>query len=145
MKGIRHTGIVVSDLKRSLHFYQDLLGFKIVRTMEESEEFLEQITGIKGVRLTTVKLAADDGNLIELLHYVFPEAKENTGNSLTRIGCTHVAFSTSDINSDYERLAGEAVEFIGAPRLSPDGKAKVSFMKDPDGTFIELVEWIKDK
>ena len=33
MKAIRHFGIVVEDLEKSLHFYQDLLGLKIFRTI----------------------------------------------------------------------------------------------------------------
>jgi len=29
MKAIRHFGIVVSDIEKSLHFYRDLLGLNI--------------------------------------------------------------------------------------------------------------------
>ena len=30
MKAIRHTGIVVKDLKKMMHFYRDLLGSKVI-------------------------------------------------------------------------------------------------------------------
>ena len=66
MKGLRHTGIVVKDLETALHFYRDLLGFKIVRKMEESGKYIDMICGMKNIKITTVKLAADDNNLIEL-------------------------------------------------------------------------------
>ena len=49
---IRHTGIVVDNLKSALEFYQGLLGFQIVKTMEENGPFIETILGLDGVDLT---------------------------------------------------------------------------------------------
>jgi len=144
VKGIRHIGIVVSDLERALHFYRDLLGFKESRIMDESGDFIEKITGMNGIDVTTVKLSADDGNLIELLHFKSPAAVKDDGNVFNRIGCTHAAFSTGDIEKDYTRLKKEGVQFICEPQLSSDKKAKVVFLKDPDGTMLELVQWLAD-
>ena len=36
IKNIRHTGIVVKNLNKSLNFYKNLLGFKIKKRMIES-------------------------------------------------------------------------------------------------------------
>ncbi len=66
---IRHTGLVVADLDKALHFWCDLLGFKVAKQMEESGPHLDAMMGLKDVRVTTAKLAAPDGNLIELLHF----------------------------------------------------------------------------
>ena len=41
IKNIRHTGIVVDNLEASLHFYSDLLGFKIVKKMEQILDIIE--------------------------------------------------------------------------------------------------------
>ena len=35
MKTIRHFGIVVSDIEKSIHFYKDFLGLKIQKDMLE--------------------------------------------------------------------------------------------------------------
>ena len=40
MKAIRHTGIVVSDMKKALHFYRDLLGLKEVKRMDETGNYI---------------------------------------------------------------------------------------------------------
>ena len=68
MKAVRHTGIVVSDLEKAINFYVDLLGLNVTRESEESGEYIDKILGLKNARLTTVKMAAEDGNLVELLY-----------------------------------------------------------------------------
>ena len=70
MKAIRHFGIVVSNAEKSLHFYGDLLGLKMQRDIIEEGPFVEGLLGLKNVKVRTMKMAADDGNLIELLYYI---------------------------------------------------------------------------
>ena len=43
----------------------------------------------------------------------------------------------------YNRLVEAGVYFNSPPQLSPDGFAKVTFCKDPDGSLIELVEELR--
>ena len=63
---IRHTGIVVSDIDKALHFYNKLLGFEIVKDMWESGEFIDNILGFQKVKVRTVKMAAGN-SLVEHL------------------------------------------------------------------------------
>lgn len=140
VKNIRHTGIVVTDLEESLRFYSDLLGFRIVKRMDESGDFIDKITGFENVKVTTVKMAADDGNLIELLYYHSHQRELNSNNEICRIGISHIAFSVDDLDGEYKRLLKAGVKFNSPPQLSPDNYAKVTFCKAPEGTFIELVE-----
>ncbi|MDD5436306.1 MAG: VOC family protein [Candidatus Omnitrophica bacterium] len=144
MKAIRHSGIVVSDLERSLSFYRDIIGLKVVKKQEESSEFIDKICGIKGSKLTTVKMAADDGNLVELLFFHSHRAPRQCRN-LYDIGPSHLAFTVQDIEGEYKRLLGKKVEFISPPAASPNGYVKVAFCKDPDGVFIELVEMMEGR
>ena len=44
MINIRHTGIVVSDMEKSLKFYRDLLGFKIRKDMVESGDYINNFS-----------------------------------------------------------------------------------------------------
>jgi len=139
MKAIRHIGIVVSNLDRALHFYKDLFNFEIVSDMEESGEYLDTILSLDNASVRTIKMKASGDTLIELLYFrshpITPEIK-----NLTQIGCSHVAFTVENIDLEYEKLKKEGVIFNAPPQLSPDGYAKVTFCRDPDGTFIELVE-----
>jgi len=140
MKVIRHIGIVVSNLDKSLHFYRDLLGLKIVKEMEEAGDYIDNISSLKDVSVTTVKMAAEDGHLIELLYYKSHPKSPNKNRAIYEIGCSHVAFTVIDLDVEYQRLKKNGIIFHASPQYSPDGYAKVTFCKDPDGTLIELVE-----
>lgn len=140
---IRHTGIVVSNLESALHFYTDLLGFKVVKQMNESGDYIDNMSALKDVKVTTVKIAAPDGNLIELLHYNSHLRVPKEGRQLCEIGISHIAFTVEDLEQEYNRLTMAGIIFNAPPQLSPDGYAKVTFCKDPDGNLIELVEVLK--
>jgi len=142
VKAIRHTGIVVSDLERALHFYVELLGLKVMKRMDESGEYIGNISGSKNVMVTTVKMAAEDGNLIELLYYHSHTQKPARVREICETGISHIAFTVENVDAEYERLSKAGVQFNSLPQRSPDGYAKVTFCRDPDGTLIELVEML---
>lgn len=136
---IRHTGIVVDDLDASLHFYQDLLGMSITKRMLESGTYIDRMSGLDAVEVTTVKMSAADGNLIELLYY-HSHRREAVPSELCEIGIRHIAFGVSDLDKTYQTLVAAGVPFNAEPQYSPDGYAKVTFCRAPEGTMIELVE-----
>lgn len=141
---LRHAGIVVTDLKRALHFYCDLLGLKILKSMEEKGAYLDNMLGHQDVRVTTVKLAAGKGSaILELLQFKSPGTPAAPGRGLFASGPSHVAFTVKDLDATFERLTRAGVPFNAPPQLAPDGLAKVTFCQDPDGTFIELVEMLE--
>lgn len=142
MKAIRHTGIVVSDPERALEFYRDLLGLKTAIDFREEGTYIDTISGMKNVRLRMIKLTADDGSMIELLHYESPLEPVPCEARLNRIGPAHVAFTVNNVDEIYTQLSARGVRFNCPPQLSPDWKAKLTFCQDPDGTFLELVEEI---
>ena len=139
MKAIRHFGIVVSDIKKSLHFYRNLLGFKIKKDMLEESKFIDNILNLKNVKVRTIKMSADDDNLVELLWYKSHPRKPNK-KEICDIGASHIAFTVDNLDCEYKRLKKQRIKFSCPPRISPDGRAKVTFCYDPDGTPIELVE-----
>jgi catechol 2,3-dioxygenase-like lactoylglutathione lyase family enzyme len=70
--GIDHTGIVASDSARSIAFYGDQLGLRIVGTSENwgiEQERLSRVPGVH-LRITTIRGAAGPG--VELLQYLMP-------------------------------------------------------------------------
>lgn len=140
MKAFRHTGIVVKDLESALHFYRDLLGFKITKQKEETGDYISAVCGIKNIKVTTVKLAADDGSLIELLHFNQPLSGKTKPRNLNCLGFSHISCTVEDINSEFQRLSKAGVKFNSRPQKSPDGFALVAFCRDPEGNFMELVE-----
>jgi len=142
MINMRHTGIVVSDIDKSLYFYRDLLGFQIKKDKVESGKYIDIFLGLKNATVQTVKMSLNDTGMIELLHYKTHEETPRE-TKINQIGCTHIAVTVKDLDNVYDSFIKEGIEFINLPHLSADGLAKVAFCKDPDGFFIELVEEMK--
>lgn len=142
MTNVRHMGIVVGDMEKSLRFYRDLIGLQDAPVNEETGPFIEGLLNIPDAKIQTVKLAGENSTTsIELLCFKSPSPSAST--PLNAIGPTHVALNVKDIDKLYTRLSEAQVPFNTPPRVSPDGCAKVAFCQDPDGTFIELVELLK--
>ncbi len=139
MKALRHIGIVVNDLEKTLYFYRDILGLKIRREMVEAGKYIDNLSNLKGVKVKTIKMSADDGNLIELLYYESHPRKPINRDICDR-GYSHISFTVKSLDYEYKRLREKEVKFNCAPQISPDGRAKVVFCRDPEGNLIELVE-----
>ena len=139
IKEVRHVGIVVNNMENSLKFYQDLLGFKIIRDMDEHGIYINNMLSLDNVQVRTVKLSAGTGNtLIELLD--FKSHDDNDIRNFYTIGASHVALTVDNLEDLYKHLTKNNVKFNVPPQKSPDGLVKVTFCNDPDGTPIELVE-----
>ena len=139
IKEIRHTGIVVDDLKKSLWFYKEKMGFKLFKHMDESGHFIDKILGIRNIKVTTVKMTLGNGQMIELLDFS-SHKKDILQRSVNDIGPTHLAFTVDNIDEIYDDFLHDGIEFISTPKVSEDGNVKVVFCKAPEGTYIELVE-----
>lgn len=142
ISAIRHTGLVVADLDRALHFWCDVLGFKVVKQMDESGPYIDAMMGLRDVRVTTAKLAAPDGNLIELLcFHSHPDQSRWNGTPHTT-GFTHIALTVDNLTQLVLKLTQEGVSFPAPPQHSPDGTVKVIYAQGPEGVLLELVEVI---
>ena len=139
---IRHTGLVVANLENALHFWCDLLGFRVSKRMEESGPHIDAMMGLKDVQVTTVKLAAPDGNLIELLHFNSHPDKPAWEGAPHSTGLTHVALTVTDLEAAWRRLTEAGITFNSPPQNSPDGCVKVTYCRGPEGLLLELVEML---
>jgi len=142
---IRHTGLVVRDLKQSLHFYQDILGLSVWKRAREEGPFIEKLVGIPGVSLEWIKLKTGDDSLVELLQYhSHPDQTPIKNSTSNQVGCSHVAFTVDNLEKVYRKLCNRGIHCNSEPLISPDGKAKVLYCHDPDGIILELVEEISE-
>ena len=143
MLNIRHTGIVVSDAEKSIEFYTKLLGFEIKKDMLESGDYIDNFSALKDAVVRTIKMTLGNGDMVELLNYQTHPELPDMGRPITRIGCSHFAMTVENLDETYTKLVDAGVEFNSPPQFSPDGFAKVTFCKDPDGSLIELVEELR--
>ena len=136
---LRHVGITVTDAEESLKFYRDLLGFKVVRIMDESGKHIDNFSALSGVKVKTIKLRDKNGGMIELLqYYSHPKAAEE--RDISCIGCSHFALTVSNLDFLLDEMNRMGYIINSSAQYSPDKKVKLTFCKDPDGTLIELVE-----
>lgn len=140
IRAIRHTGLVVTDMARALHFWCDLLGFRLVRQMDEAGPHIDAMMGLRDVRVTTAKLAAPDGNLIELLCFHSHPDQARWHGTPYSTGFTHIALAVDDLDQLVLKLTKEGVSFPAPPQRSPDGYAKVIYAQGPEGVLLEFVE-----
>ena len=114
----------VASVKRSMKFYSETLGFKIV--VDAAPDFaLVRVGGPGGGTI----------GLLALKHAVGRKAKRVT--PAMRAG-THVELSTSDLDGLYKKLMASGVEFDGPPHDEP--WERVAHARDPDGYVLELAQ-----
>lgn len=139
---LRHVGITVTNIEKSINFYKSFFGFSTVKDMDEEGEHIDKFSGLKDINVRTVKMVDGYDGLIELLHYrSHPKTKdENLSRDITDIGCSHFALTVEGLPKLYEQMKQQGVTVLCEPQRSPDGQVLLTFCKDPDGTLIELVE-----
>lgn len=139
--GYRHTGIIVKDVKKSLHFYRDLLGMEVIQEFTDDTDYLNIITGLSKGAAHFIKLKAQDGTVLELLDYP-THPTELIDHPIINSGLCHIALRVEDINKAYDKLHRKGVRLISRPVLSSEGIAKVCFCIDPNNVRVELVEML---
>ena len=102
IESLRHLGIVVRDMDKSLKFYK-YLGYEVVSDMKEDSKFIDKILGLKDSDLRTVKMTCGNNHMIELLDYSNPISDDNS-KRVNYVGCSHFALSVRHIDSLYENL-----------------------------------------
>ena len=140
INGVRHTGIVVNEIENAIKFWVNLLGFKVVLDQIEEGEFINNLLGLKNVSVRTVKLAAQDGSLVELLHFISHKSLPTWDGNPYKTGLTHIAFNVADISNVVSILEQNGYSQVNRYQKSPNGKVLVCYVKGFEGLLLELVE-----
>jgi glyoxylase I family protein len=144
--GADHTGITVSNLERSLEFWQNVLGFEFSHRAHQTGERVEQITGVKGAELKLAVLKAPGGHKIELLEYLAPADRKHVDLRPCDVGHVHVAFTIENLGLLLEKIATAGWKAAGKSQelaAGPNAGKRVVYVRDPDGTTIEFMEMPK--
>lgn len=138
----RHTGIVVQDMETCLHFWRDIMGLKVVADFWEEGSFIDTVQHLNGVKLHMIKLADPDGVLIELLKDDSHPTPSPERNKLCDRGIRHIAFTVANVDESWRILCENGCETLSEPVTSPDGKARLFFVRDPEGNLLEIVQML---
>ena len=140
--GIRHVGIVVQDIQKSINFWRDHFDFSIYLDQIEEGPFIEHLLNIPKVKIRTVKMNGQDNSLIELLYFFEKQDIAQWQGNLTSTGLTHLALNINNLNEKIKKLQAHGFKLINQPRKSENGSVLVAFVEGPEGLLIELVEQI---
>ena len=138
IKGIHHVGLSVRDIDRSLVFYRDALGMEVESRNTFSGERYETIMGLKGAHGTVAVLKRPNLE-VELFEFSYPQPnQQHASRPVCDHGITHFCITVEDIDHEYERLKAAGAR----PHCSPIdfGTATTTYVRDPDGNVLELLE-----
>jgi glyoxylase I family protein len=137
-----HTGITVSNLERSLEFWRDVLGFELSHRAHQKGELAEEITGVAGAEILIAVVKAP-GHKIELLEYRAPADRRKFDARPCDVGSVHVALTVDNLEAVLEKIAASGWKAAGKPQTlttGPNAGKRVIYVRDPDGTTIELMQ-----
>jgi glyoxylase I family protein len=125
-----HAGMTVSDMDRTVAFYCDLLGLKLlIRRVSPRGGGEVAFLDAGGGQLEIICPAGD---------VKIPARRVPDGEA----GVRHLTFNYDDIDEIFAKLVAAGVPVVEKPREAHnrDIFAKVAFVLDPDGIVIELAQ-----
>ncbi len=120
-----HTMLRVGDLDKSIAFYTEVLGMKLLRRKDYPEgKFTLAFVGYAEEKDTSV---------IELTHN-WDTNKYDLGN-----GYGHIALEVADVYKACETIRANGGKITREPGPMMHGTSILAFVEDPDGYKIELL------
>ncbi len=123
---ILHTMLRVGDLQRSVRFYTEALGMKLLRTTERPEQ-----------KYSLAFVGYDDESRAAVLELTY-----NYGVERYELGSAfgHVAVGVPDVAAACSRVKGLGGKVTREPGPVKGGTSVIAFVEDPDGYKIEFIE-----
>ncbi|HEY9572523.1 MAG TPA: lactoylglutathione lyase [Pusillimonas sp.] len=121
-----HTMLRVGDLDRSLAFYTNVLGMKLLRSKEYPDgKFTLAFVGYQD---------EEEGAVIELTHN-WDTPSYDLGN-----GYGHIALEVEDAYDACARIKEKGGKVVREAGPMKHGQTVIAFVEDPDGYKIELIQ-----
>ncbi|EGH1755917.1 lactoylglutathione lyase [Salmonella enterica] len=121
-----HTMLRVGDLQRSIAFYTNVLGMKLLRTSENPEYKYS---------LAFVGYGPETEEAVIELTYNWGVESYDTGNAYG-----HIALSVDNAAEACERIRQNGGNVTREAGPVKGGSTIIAFVEDPDGYKIELIE-----
>jgi catechol 2,3-dioxygenase-like lactoylglutathione lyase family enzyme len=141
--GAHHTSFTVSNIERSLEFYEGFLGCEVLWRREIDEKYFRDIVGFPECRVKAAHLRIPgSAHILELFEYTAPRgapADVRTNNP----GSAHIALLVDDLLALYTELAPKGIQFRSAPVTIDAGANRGGhsvYVVDPDGITVELFQ-----
>ena len=139
IKSLGHVGLGVSDIQRSLEFYRDFLGMKVLMELDIADDRIGRVIGVDGAKCQIVHLELG-GTILELFHYRQPQG-DNKAQNVQQYdqGLIHIGFEVNQFHQLIEELKQRNTPFLGEPvEFRPD--VWIAYVRGPDGEVVEFRE-----
>jgi lactoylglutathione lyase len=121
-----HTMLRVGDLQRSVNFYTQVLGMKLLRTTDRPEQ-----------KYSLAFVGYDDEERTAVLELTY-----NYGVERYELGTAfgHIAIGVPDVAAACERVRKSGGRVTREAGPVKGGTSVIAFVEDPDGYKIEFIE-----
>jgi lactoylglutathione lyase len=123
---VLHTMIRVGDLDRSIKFYTDVLGMKLLRRKDYPDGKFT---------LAFVGYGPETEHAVVELTYNWGTEKYDLGN-----GFGHIALEVDDVYAACEEIKNRGGKVTREAGPMKHGSTVIAFVEDPDGYKIELIQ-----
>lgn len=144
IEDFQHVCITCRDLERSIRFYETL-GLKVIEPVRElDEEALAQTMRLPRGHVKVLHLAppgATSKMFVDLVQWLDPSSTGEPYPGLNHVGINRLAFRVSGIDATTSALRERGITFL-TPEPQSFGPIRTIITTDPDGVFIQLLEWL---
>jgi catechol 2,3-dioxygenase-like lactoylglutathione lyase family enzyme len=146
--GLSHVGLTVSNLERSLDYYQQNFGFKVLSDAERKGDWIDRMTGISGFHSRTVYLSVTPLHHMEIFDFINPKPipPENEANlSVGILFCVFLREGQGGIPVlGKPRTRDRWGTLIGEKEPSYRGVSE-TIWKDPDAMILKIIQLRDEK
>ena len=123
---ILHTMLRVGDMQRSVKFYTEVLGMKLLRTTDRPEQ-----------KYSLAFVGYDDEERASVLELTY-----NYGVDKYEMGGAfgHIAIGVPDVAGACSKVRAAGGKVTREPGPVKGGTSVIAFVEDPDGYKIEFIE-----
>lgn len=123
---ILHTMLRVGDLKKSIQFYTQILGMKVLRELDQPDEEYS---------LTFLGYGNESDTCVLELTYNYGVTTYDHGNAFG-----HIAIGVENCRQSCEEIRARGGKITLEPTPLKGANEIIAFLEDPDGYSVELIQ-----
>lgn len=143
--GVRWLGVAVTELERSVAFYQSV-GFDtiVVKPHEAFSGLVDEAAGAKETTVRSCLLAnSRGGGMLEVYESMKPRGRSMPFNTMWGdFGYFEVCIETDDFHGTAQETREKGMDHLHAPAIAFDMEDRqfwFEYVQDPDGIVVEII------
>jgi lactoylglutathione lyase len=119
---LTHISLLVEDVQRALHFYQDNLGIEVI----ENQGTYATLKASEDLKLSFFSRSS--------MQEVLPSLQISPAHGYRTV----LEFFVQELDNVYNTLRDKGVQFVSEPTDHPDWGIRTAYFTDFDGNLVEL-------